>query len=77
MDAPSKERSRAFVKLRLGSPRKRIYRGQQGVFSLECKELTPLEPDGSSILPHAFMTKGSFTETTKTLPASFSLEELM
>jgi len=40
-------------------------------------ELTPLVPVGSSCDAHAFMTKASLTETTKTLPAEESLAELM
>lgn len=35
--------------------------------------LTFEDPVGSSTWPQAFMTKGSFTDTTKTLPASFKL----
>ena len=39
--------------------------------------LTPLVPVGSNCEAHAFMTKASLTETTKTLPAEDSLGELI
>lgn len=56
MAAPSKERSNALVKRRSGSARKRIWlRSVYPICLLERRWRTPLEPDGSRVLPHAFM----------------------
>jgi hypothetical protein len=72
MEAPSKERSKAFVNATLGSPRNRICMLSKHSWVHHTRQrdeargtLTPLEPEGSSVLPHAFMLVLVSSETLK------------